>query len=207
MSSTRLLVLGVVRIFQPVHGYLVRRELLTWRVEDWAHVNPGSIYNALRTLTRDGFLEEAGSDANGSRPARTLYRLTMDGDNEFFVLLRAALWTVDHADPAVLNAGISFMGFLRREEVIAALEARTAQLDAAVSELEHSIRHLEEVRTSPAHVAEHFRLGIASSEAERGFIWGLTERLRTGYYRFTPEEGWDSGPGRDGFPPALDKPQ
>ena len=28
MSSTRLLVLGAVRIFQPVHGYDVRRELL-----------------------------------------------------------------------------------------------------------------------------------------------------------------------------------
>jgi hypothetical protein len=26
-STTRLLVLGVVRIFQPVHGYEVRREL------------------------------------------------------------------------------------------------------------------------------------------------------------------------------------
>ena len=48
MSSTRLLVLGVVRIFQPVHGYLVRRELLTWYVEEWASVNPGSIYNAPR---------------------------------------------------------------------------------------------------------------------------------------------------------------
>ena len=50
MSSTRLLILGAVRIFQPVHGYFVRRELLTWRVEQWAKINPGSIYNALRTL-------------------------------------------------------------------------------------------------------------------------------------------------------------
>jgi hypothetical protein len=36
MSSTRLLMLGAVRIFQPVHGYFVRRELLTWRVDQWA---------------------------------------------------------------------------------------------------------------------------------------------------------------------------
>ena len=43
MSSTRLLVLGVVRIFQPVHGYDVRRELLSWRVDQWANVAPGSI--------------------------------------------------------------------------------------------------------------------------------------------------------------------
>jgi DNA-binding PadR family transcriptional regulator len=76
MSATRLLVLGVVRIFQPVHGCSVRRELLTWKVDDWAHVKPGSIYNALRTLTKEGYLEAAGTHTEGSRPERTLYQLT-----------------------------------------------------------------------------------------------------------------------------------
>jgi hypothetical protein len=42
MSSTRLLILGAVRIFQPVHGYFVRRELLSWRADQWAKINPGS---------------------------------------------------------------------------------------------------------------------------------------------------------------------
>ncbi len=41
MSVTRLLVLGAVRIFQPTHGYFVRRELASWQVEEWAHLNPG----------------------------------------------------------------------------------------------------------------------------------------------------------------------
>jgi Transcriptional regulator PadR-like family len=82
MSATRLLVIGVVRLFQRVHGYSVRRELLSWKVEDWAHVNPGSIYNALRTLTREGYLEEAGTATEGSRPERTLYQLTLDGESE-----------------------------------------------------------------------------------------------------------------------------
>ena len=53
-SSTRLLVLGCVRIFQPVHGYFLRRELVSWEVDQWAHVHPGSIYNALKSLTRCG---------------------------------------------------------------------------------------------------------------------------------------------------------
>ena len=56
MSTTRLLLLGAVRIFQPVHGYLLRRELLSWQVEDWAHVKPGSIYSGLRTLVGLGLL-------------------------------------------------------------------------------------------------------------------------------------------------------
>jgi DNA-binding PadR family transcriptional regulator len=61
VSPTRLLILGAVRIFQPVHGYLVRRELMSWQVDRWAHLNPGSVYNALRSLARDGYLEEGGS--------------------------------------------------------------------------------------------------------------------------------------------------
>ena len=68
MSATRLLVLGAVRIFQPAHGYLVRRELLSWDVENWAAINPGSIYNMLRTLTRDGLLAEVDTADAGQGP-------------------------------------------------------------------------------------------------------------------------------------------
>lgn len=206
MSSTRLLVLGAVRIFQPVHGYLVRRELLSWRVEEWANVKPGSIYNALRTLTKEGYLAEAGSEANGARPEKTLYRLTMDGDNEYFALLRRALWTVDHTDQAALRAGLSFMSTLPRDEVIAALGARTTHLESAAVAVEHAIRHLEQTRSAPSHVVEHLRLNIALSRAERDFTRDLCGRLEAGYYRFVPEEGWDAGPGPDGFPPALPHP-
>src|ERR1700759_1617376 len=103
MSSTRLLVLGVVRIFQPAHGYLVRRELMSWRVDQWAALHPGSVYNMLRTLTRDGMLEEA-EPADG-KPHRTSYRLTADGETEFLTLVREALWQVDPYDPRTLLAG------------------------------------------------------------------------------------------------------
>ena len=81
-STTRLLVLGVVRIFQPVHGYEVRRELVTWRAQEWASVKPGSIYNALKTLTRDGFLEVVGTDQVGGRPERTTYEITDAGRHQ-----------------------------------------------------------------------------------------------------------------------------
>jgi DNA-binding PadR family transcriptional regulator len=66
MSSTRLLMLGAVRIFQPVHGYFVRRELLTWRADQRAKINPGSIYNALRALFLHGSMGRRGD----ARPGR-----------------------------------------------------------------------------------------------------------------------------------------
>lgn len=50
MSATRLLVLGVVRMYGRAHGYQVRRELLSWSADKWADVQPGSIHHALNLL-------------------------------------------------------------------------------------------------------------------------------------------------------------
>ena len=38
MSTTRMLVLALVRWLEPVHGYEVRRELVSWNVEEWANI-------------------------------------------------------------------------------------------------------------------------------------------------------------------------
>ncbi len=35
MSVVRLLVLGIVRMHGRAHGYVVHRELLSWKVETW----------------------------------------------------------------------------------------------------------------------------------------------------------------------------
>ena len=119
-SSTRLLVLGVVRMFQPVHGYDVRRELLSWRADEWGNVSPGSIYNALKSLTRDGLIEIVGTAQVGGRPERTSYQLTAEGEQEFGQLLRETWWTVGQPlDP--LMPALSMMSAMRRDELIAAL--------------------------------------------------------------------------------------
>jgi DNA-binding PadR family transcriptional regulator len=189
MSTTRLLVLGVVRIFQPVHGYFVRRELLTWRVEEWAHVNPGSIYGALRTLVKEGHVEEVATDRLGNHPERTTYRLTVDGEAQYLHLLRDALWSVDVGDPSRLLAALSFMPTLNRQEVIDALTARRGQIDGLIKESEHAERHVVETRLSPAHVIEHFQLRIALLNAERAYLDALGARLADGHYHFADEPG------------------
>jgi DNA-binding PadR family transcriptional regulator len=64
LSATRLLVLGVVRMYGRAHGYQVRRELLTWSADKWANVQPGSIYHALKKMTAEDLLDLA---AGGGR--------------------------------------------------------------------------------------------------------------------------------------------
>jgi len=36
-STTRMMILGLVIWMQPVHGYDVRRELLSWNADNWEH--------------------------------------------------------------------------------------------------------------------------------------------------------------------------
>lgn len=194
MSATRLLLLGTVRIFQPVHGYFVRRELLSWHADSWAHVNPGSVYNGLRSLVREGFVEEVGTETEGGRPARTTYRLTSDGEAEFMLLLRGGLWTVQAHDPAELMAAWSFAWALKREEVIAALEHRIEQIAASARASEFAIDGIEHSPGTPAPVAEHFRLTQARLDGEAAWAHALLERLRAGEYWFEgePDRPWNA---------------
>lgn len=195
VSATRLLILGVVRIFQPVHGYFVRRELLSWHAEDWAHLNPGSIYNGLRTLTRDGYLEEVGTETQGGRPARTTYRLTPDGDTEFLTLMRDALWNVEPHAPATLLAAWSFAPAFGRKEVVTAFEHRLAQIAASAQASEYAIADIRRDGTKPAHVVEHVRLAQARLDGEAQWLTAVLERLRAGEYWFAgePDSPFESG--------------
>lgn len=43
MSTTRLLVLGVVAGHGTTHGYTVHSELVSWGADGWANVKWGSI--------------------------------------------------------------------------------------------------------------------------------------------------------------------
>src|SRR5581483_11060930 len=181
MSSTRLLVLGVVRIFQPVHGYDVRRELLSWRVDQWANVAPGSIYNALKTLTKDNLLEIVGTDQVGGRPERTTYRMTKEGDDELVNLLRETWWRVaPPLDP--LMPAVSFLPMLPAAEVTEALRQRIAQIEGLLKSMDFTVRELP-TPTTPAHVKELFRLSAARLAAEIGWAKDLIARLGKGEYR------------------------
>jgi DNA-binding PadR family transcriptional regulator len=199
MSTTRLLVLGAVRVFAPVHGYLVRRELLSWQVQSWANVAPGSIYNALRSLARDGLLVATESKAPSDKgPSRTTYELTGDGENEFVRLLRDALWNVHDGDASLVLAATSFMTALPRQEVLDGLTSREQQLERRMVATRHDLARLSDDRHSPAWVAEHLRLVHAYLHGELTWALALHERLTAGELRFRGEPGWPDLPGPDG---------
>lgn len=187
MSTTRLLILGAVRIFQPVHGYLVRRELVSWEVDRWAHLNPGSVYNALRRLSHDGLLIETATEPGQSGAARTTaYALTAEGEAEFLSLVRTALATVDEYAEDSLMAGVAFMCALPRAEVIALLERRLEQA-AAQPRIEVVLAEIECDPEMPQHVQEVKRLVLARFAGERDWTREVILRLEAGDYCFYGE--------------------
>jgi DNA-binding PadR family transcriptional regulator len=113
-----MLVLGVIRMHQPIHGYDVRKELVAWHVEEWASVLRGSIYSALKTLAKEGMVRTAGAEQVGGRPERTLYTITPKGEAELSKLLHDTLWEWRMPIDPLLPA-IALMPFLKRGELIA----------------------------------------------------------------------------------------
>ena len=175
-----MMILGLVRWLQPVHGYDVRRELLSWDVENWANIQPGSIYHALRKLSEEGQLEEVATEQVGARPARTTYRVTPKGEAEFQELVRKYWW--DFRPPTdQFAASFSFLPALPRGEAIAALRNRARVLEG------HAGRHRELIQPDselakhkPPHVSWQLELVVVRLEAEIAWCHRVADRIEAG---------------------------
>jgi DNA-binding PadR family transcriptional regulator len=194
MSATRLLVLGAVRFMQPAHGYEVRRELVSWRLEEHTNVKPGSIYGALRTLEKDGCIAVHDRGSADGRPEKTSYVLTAEGEKEFQLLLRDSWWSVTPPKEPLLPA-LSLMTFVSREEVVRALSARINVLQGELEALAFKRAAIKDGATGadgeiPEHVREVMDFLSARTRAELEWSKAFQRRVRDGAYQFAGDEGF-----------------
>lgn len=182
MTSTRLLVLGAVRYLQPVHGYEIRRELLSWGAEDWANVAPGSIYSALATLERRGLIHATGLRREDDRPERTEYAVTDAGDEAFDLLLREVLRTSELPHHPLLP-GLAFLPEITPEELSEVLSARREAVERQIESYEGLLARVPTAAGPgevPPHVAGSVRLILALVRAEADWIDDTSRRLVDG---------------------------
>ena len=190
VDSTRLLVLGATRQEQPATGYAIMRELTGWGVQDWASVNPGSIYGALRALVKDGLaVEGAEGPAKSGRAHKDSkkFRLTDEGDAAFTELLRSALWEVDPYRAAPFMTALCFLVDLSRAEVIAAVEQRITRLQSQLHQFAFDEQQTRDSATKPAHSVEFVKLAADRLRGELAFTQALLERISTGSYTFADD--------------------
>jgi DNA-binding PadR family transcriptional regulator len=173
-----MMILGLVQWMQPVHGYDVRRELLSWSADKWANIQPGSIYHALRKLTEEGLLRAVATEQVGARPARTTYEITDKGNAEFQSLLRSNWWTLAPT-PDPFMAAFSFLPALSRAEAASALRNRANQIRAGIQQLEAASK-VEWADQKPVYVSWMWELSIARAEAEIAWCERIAVRVEAG---------------------------
>ncbi|MFF0494168.1 PadR family transcriptional regulator [Nocardia sp. NPDC004068] len=184
VPTTRMLVLAVVRMLQPVHGYDVRRELLSWHADDWANVKPGSVYGALKTVHREGLIavEEVGQD--GARPERTTYRMTAEGEKVFGDLVREALWSTEQPKHPYY-AAIALFPAAPRDEVVAALRSRILKFEADLLHLEREVARVlagsgHPAEAEPHNVADLLQLAADHTRADLEWSRKTLRRIESG---------------------------
>ncbi|OLF15256.1 PadR family transcriptional regulator [Actinophytocola xanthii] len=196
MSATRLLVLGVVRMYGRAHGYQVRRELLTWSADRWANVAPGSIYHALKKMAAEKLLEEVTAEDDGEArgPDKTAYRLTHDGETEFQLLLAKSLSESDDSVQGAhrLSAAVTFLPTLPRARAIGLLRHRITQLRGTEATTRDMIERHDEWG-QPEHVDELYRLWLVNTQAMLTWLEDLVARLEAGKYVMADDPGTEFG--------------
>ncbi len=178
--STRLAILGFLR-GRPLYGYEIK-QMIERIMGDWANIAFGSIYFALKKLSDEGFVEKVGTEQEGRRPSRMVYRITDTGRDEFMRLLRE-VWDNVERQTFSFDIGLSLMSALPIEEVKGFLKKRVTQLEHILNFLDsHQAEELEDEHV-PRHLASavfsHHRLHL---RAELDWTRELLQNVEKGEY-------------------------
>lgn len=179
---TRLMVLGVLRLRQPTHGYEIQRELERWRADQWAGISRPSVYNQFRTLSREALIAVVSVQPGAQGPSKTQYEITAAGEREFQRLLRDV---IENAQPQPLDLmpALCFLPALTEREVVAALEARIAVIDAFLRQFDEGMDEWFPADHPAPYIAEVFLLTREGFRGERTWAEGFLGRVRAGRYR------------------------
>ena len=197
-TETRMLLLGAVAVFEPVNGYQIRRELLSWGVEEWANIAPGSIYHGLSALADRGHLVRHDL-RDGTRDV-AVYELSERGREEFDRLFEHAVTQVRPTAPLAFQTALSLLPLVSRETALRLLQQRLEALDLA----------REAEPPDPAHVPPHVLAMVDYWErlatTERDWLVRLLFRIRDGDLSFAGEPmGWTPAPDDPGHQMAEDR--
>ncbi|MFJ7406159.1 MULTISPECIES: PadR family transcriptional regulator [unclassified Lysinibacillus] len=124
---TRLLVLAMLGL-KPMTGYDIKVMLEMNDAERWGGVLIGSIYNALKKLEKDGYIEVASIESTGHRQ-KAIYQITEKGRLYEQQLIIEALEKSSVVYPTTLYSGVSFAFKLPNEKAIRALEKQQKILE------------------------------------------------------------------------------
>ncbi|MER6663631.1 helix-turn-helix transcriptional regulator [Amycolatopsis japonica] len=160
---------------RPMHPYEMASVLKSRGKDRDMGIKWGSFYTVVGNLRKHGLIEAAESGRDGARPERTVYRITDAGRDEMLDWLRELLAGLAPEEPKFV-AGLSVMGWLGPDEVVALFRTRLAALEEDIASTRAELaRLLEEIpRLVLLETEYHLAIRVAEAEWVRSILGELT---------------------------------
>ncbi|MER7858333.1 PadR family transcriptional regulator [Amycolatopsis japonica] len=160
---------------RPMHPYEMASVLKSRGKDRDMGIKWGSFYTVVGNLRKHGLIEAAESGRDGARPERTVYRITDAGRDEMLDWLRELLGELAPEEPKFV-AGLSVMGWLAPDEVVALFRTRLAALEEDIASTRAELaRLLEEIpRLVLLETEYHLAIRVAEAEWVRSILGELT---------------------------------
>ncbi|WET79768.1 PadR family transcriptional regulator [Amycolatopsis sp. QT-25] len=160
---------------RPMHPYEMASTLKSRGKDRDMGIKWGSFYTVVGNLRKHGFIEAVESGREGARPERTVYRITDAGHDELLDWLRELLGELAPEEPKFV-AGLSVLGWLGPDEVVALFRTRLAALDEDIASTRAELARLvaEIPRLVLLELEYHLAIRVAEAEWVRSILGELT---------------------------------
>ncbi|NKY58546.1 PadR family transcriptional regulator [Nocardia flavorosea] len=188
-----LLALAVLAVMQDesMHRYQIAARLREYGKDQDMDIKWGSLYTVVQNLAKAGFLEVVGSERDGARPERVIYRITETGRAELVDWTRELL-AEPEPERGRFIAGLSILAVLPPDEVAELLGRRLAVLREQITQVKKDLSDLG--AKLPRLFLIETEYGLAVLEAEAEWTRALRAELLDG--TFPGQEEWKSWHGR-----------
>jgi DNA-binding PadR family transcriptional regulator len=178
MNISKFVVLGALEALETAGGYDIIRFLEQKKINRWTDIKNGSIYNALKTLSKCGDIQEVGRVKKGLFPTMTHYTITDQGRKSFDTMQEQAFLGIY---PLFLGFKLALKFNKRRThaEIRRFVAAAVDVIEKTMQEMDDYLNSLPvsgRQRKSDAFFIEHDRMLLL---AEKQWIQMILEKLNT----------------------------
>lgn len=194
-----LLALAVLAVMQDesMHRYQIAARLREYGKDQDMDIKWGSLYTVVQNLAKAGFLEVAGSERDGARPERVIYRITGAGRAELVDWTRELI-AEPEPERGRYIAGLSILAVLPPDEVADLLGRRLVVLEEQIAQVKKELGDLS--ASLPRLFLIETEYGLAVLEAEAEWTRALRAELVDG--TFPGQAEWQSWHSRGGVDTA-----
>lgn len=143
MNLSKFLVLGTLDILAEGSGYDIISKLEELQVDRWTNFKQGSIYFAIKQLSKDNMIEELRREQESAFPVKIIYKITTRGQKLFDTMQEEAfngLFPYFYG----FKLGLKFNHRRSNEEIVHFAKLAIEKVDNIISTMEQYIKQHEE---------------------------------------------------------------